>query len=79
MKWININAFVAFAKYEMIKLCRERGYEPDGLDLAENLASDFEGDDSIRLSYRTDDYEVYMIAEIEPERLVAIEIDLVRL
>ncbi|MFR9531583.1 MAG: hypothetical protein SNH35_04555 [Rikenellaceae bacterium] len=79
MKWIDINAFVAFAKYEMIKLCKKRGYEPDGLDLAENLASVFDGDDCIKLSYTTEDYEVYMIAEIEPERLVAIEIDLVKL
>lgn len=79
MKWISLNGFVAFAKYQMIKLCRERGYEPDELDLAENLVSDFEGDDCIRLSYRTDDYEVDMIAEIEPVRLVAIDIDLVKL
>ena len=58
----------------MQKLCRQKGYEPDVIDLAENLDSQFEGDDCIKLSYTTNEYEVYMIAEIEPDRLVAMRL-----
>ena len=73
MKWINFNTKVSQAKCELIKKCRENGFEPDGLDLAENLDIGFHDDKNLNLTYSTNNYETCMIVNIQPDRLVFVE------
>ena len=69
MKLINFNAKIAQAKRELHLKCKEKGYEVDGLDMAENTEIEISEDMTLKISYTTEDFETYIIAYAERDSL----------
>ena len=69
MLLINFNAKISQAKQELLKKCRESGYNPDGLDLAENTEIEILDQDTIKLKYNTNKYLIYIVLYKEDDRL----------
>lgn len=75
MKLHNFIACMAQAKGSLQKQCTENGYPVDLLEISENADICLLYEKFIKVTYTTQEFETYIIAELEGDKLTFIEVE----
>lgn len=75
MKLHNFNVCTAQAKAYLQKQCAENGHIIDQLEITEQAEICLLDESHIQITYATDDFQTYIIAEIEGDKLTFIDVE----
>lgn len=75
MKLRNFIACIEQAKLSLQKQCAENGYAVDLLEIKENADICILYEKFIKITYATDDFQTYIIAEMDGDKLTFIEVE----
>lgn len=75
MKLHNFIACMTQAKGSLQKQCAENGYPVDLLEISENADICLLYEKFIKVTYTTQEFETYIIAELEGDKLTFIEVE----
>lgn len=75
MKLINFTACLSQAKRNLQQQCKEHGYEVCPIEISENAEICLLHEKYLQITYTTDDYQTYIIAEMEGDKLTFIEVE----
>ena len=75
MKLRNFIACLDQAKRNLQKQCADNGFTVDLLEISENADICLLHEKYLQITYTTDDYQTYIIAEMEGDKLTFIEVE----
>lgn len=75
MKLRNFIACLDQAKRNLQKQCADNGYVVDALEISENVDICLLYEKYLQITYTTDDYQTYIIAEMDGNKLTFIEVE----
>lgn len=75
MKLRNFIACLDQAKRNLQKQCADNGYVVDTLEISENVDICLLYEKYLQITYTTDDYQTYIIAEMDGNKLTFIEVE----
>lgn len=75
MKLRNFIACLDQAKRNLQKQCADNGFIVDLLEISENTDICLLHEKYLQITYTTDDYQTYIIAEMEGDKLTFIEVE----
>ena len=75
MKLRNFIAFIDQAKRNLQKQCADNGFTVDLLEISENADICLLHEKYLQITYTTDDYQTYIIAEMDGDKLTFIEVE----
>lgn len=75
MKLRNFIACLDQAKRNLQKQCADNGYEVCPIEISENADICLLHEKYLQITYTTDDYQTYIIAEMDGDKLTFIEVE----
>ena len=75
MKLRNFIACLDQAKRNLQKQCADNGFTVDLLEISENVDVCLLHEKYLQITYSTDDYQTYIIAEMDADKLTFIEVE----
>ncbi len=75
MKLRNFNACTAQAKAYLQQQCAEKGHIIDLLEITEQAEICLLDENHFQITYATDDFQTYIVAEIEGDKLTFIDVE----